>query len=281
MNAKNVIKFGLLGVFAVTGSAFIAGMAGAAAGTALVRSTYDEPTSAISGQTIDVHSEVLGHTLTLRVRVPAGHRPGDSTVPIIWTLDGSSRGPRVFTTMEALSRIDLMRPSIVVEVPESAAGRTADFVPPGITVSGIQGRANSFLSFLETEAMPAVEAGIRNGTGPNVLVGHSLGGVFVTYALTERPDLFDGWFAFSPSWWVGEGVQAATLEGFLRETPELSTFLYATLGSGEGNEMSRYFEVVRDVLEDNAPAGFVMGCADYAGRRPWEQSRSLDVASAP
>ena len=87
-----------------------------------------------------------------------------------------------------------------------------------------------------------------------MLVGHSLGGFFALFAYTERPALFDAYFAFSPSVWVGKEVIVPMLEGALRQPSPEEAFLYVSVGALEGNEMAAGFDAVRKTLETYAPS---------------------------
>ena len=62
-----------------------------------------------------------------------------------------------------------------------------------------------YLAALEAEVLPFVESRYR--TAPSrLLAGHSLGGLFTTYALVNRPDLFNGYIALSPSYHHGRDL---------------------------------------------------------------------------
>ena len=148
----------------------------------------------------------------------------------------------------------MTEPAIVVEVPRSSSGRDDDFRPPaeeGVTWGG---QADRFLRFVEIEAIPSVDEAFRTERN-RILVGHSLGGLFALYALAEHPQLFDAYFAFSPSVWVGGEVIIPMLERSLQRTPSGETFLFVSVGAQEGNEMISGFNAVRETLEAHAPAG--------------------------
>jgi len=67
------------------------------------------------------------------------------------------------------------------------------------------GHADRFLDFLTDEVKPLV-ADHHEGQGRrSILFGSSLGGLFATYALLQRPGAFDAYIAASPAlWWDGE-----------------------------------------------------------------------------
>lgn len=85
--------------------------------------------------------------------------------------------------------------------------RSYDMQPPVCdnctqpAVPGVPSNADNFIEFIDTALRPWV----REVVFPNAvfdrdaLYGHSFGGLFVLYALTVRPDLFDTFLSASPA----------------------------------------------------------------------------------
>jgi hypothetical protein len=72
------------------------------------------------------------------------------------------------------------------------------------------GGADRFLRFLTEELIPLIDARYR--TAPfRLLFGHSLGGLLALHTLVERPDVFRGVLAASPSLWWNDGAVAVSL----------------------------------------------------------------------
>ncbi len=243
------LKTGLLVLAALVVAAGVGGVVGGGAAIALVKTSYNRSVEREARSELVVHSEVLGESMVLGVRLPLEYASDpDRRFPVLWVLDGRAQGYEVYRTTQVLSRIGMAEPSIVIEVPHSGAGRTEDFTPPGEVMSSEAGQGDRLLRFLETEAVPAVEQAFRADSA-RVLVGHSLGGLFALYSLAERPALFSGTFSFSPSVWVGDEAIVAFLERALRRPEGLRHFLYLSLGSEEGNELLSGFEALREALE--------------------------------
>lgn len=247
------IKTGLLVVAVLVVAAAAGGVIGAGVAIALVRTSFNGPVSSDSRSELAVHSSELGESMVLRIRLPIGYVSNpDRRYPVLWVLDGLSQGEHVYSATQTLSRVGAAKPSIVVEVPSSGTGRTDDLTPPAEIMGTGGGRGDRYLRFLETEAIPAVEEDFR-ADSIRVLVGHSLGGLFVLYAFAEQPSLFDAYFAFSPAAWLSDEAIVPALERALRRPGRPEGFLYVSLGSDEGNEMRSGFEAVRSTLESHAP----------------------------
>ena len=69
------------------------------------------------------------------------------------------------------------------------------------------------LSSLTNEIIPFIQEKYHAGNN-RILVGHSLGGTFVTYAMMEHPDLFPYIIAISPNYKYSENMMIDRLRVF-------------------------------------------------------------------
>ncbi|NIJ37351.1 hypothetical protein FHR22_002035 [Sphingopyxis panaciterrae] len=159
--------------------------------------------------------------LTISVAAPAVPAP-ESGVPILYVVDGDLLFGMAAEIARAVSSVAAFPPHYVVGIGYDAAYadvlklRTADLAPPigaealaslgglGAAIGGAQsGGADAFLSFLTDDLRREIGARYpQTATGPQILFGHSLGGLFAARALLTRPDSFSAFIASSPSlWW--------------------------------------------------------------------------------
>jgi hypothetical protein len=113
-------------------------------------------------------------------------------------------------------------------VPEFDAGLSSAFGTTATT-----GGADVFLEILKEEIIPWVEArypaGSERGIG-----GHSLGGLFATYALFTSPETFTHYWIGSPSFWWDDGVIFELEEAYSAEHDDLEGRVFMSVGSLEG-----------------------------------------------
>ncbi len=159
---------------------------------------------------LTIRSKVLRDTRELDVWVPRSYADGSRRYPTLWVLDGNAYLLSAAGAVQAVANADRMPEMIVVAVRNGE--RNLDFTPPLVRTStppdGMTawGGAPQFLDFLRTEAVPAVERAFRTAPFRGV-VGHSLGGLFVTWAMMTAPDLFRASLVLDPSlWWDGRAV---------------------------------------------------------------------------
>ena len=108
---------------------------------------------------------------------------------------------------------------------KSAKQRRADRVETG--------GASKFLRFIQSQLIPAIDAGYRTRPAHRILAGHSLGGLFALYVLFQQPKLFSGYIAGSPSLWYNDRVTFQHESRFARTHNALPVKLHLAVGELE------------------------------------------------
>lgn len=210
----------------------------------------------VIGQSLTLHSHVLGEDRPLLVYTPTGYAGSGATYPVMYLLDGDAHFHHTTGIIDFLSRTGYMPQMIVVAVPNT--DRTRDLTPVTTTDTANRfptaGGAENFLSFLVDELMPYVNANYR--TAPyDILVGHSFGGLFATYALLERPDAFDAYVSISPSLWWNDGALISEAQTFFAQNDDADVFFFMTMGNEGGAMLGSAWQLAA-VLEEMAPESF-------------------------
>lgn len=207
-----------------------------------------ESTPVVVGERREFVSGILAETRVLDIALPDGYAESTQAYPVLYLLDANTNFPFTATMIDYLANHETLPGMIVVGIENiSRESRDRDFTPTRF--AGPAGRyttaggADRFLAFLAEELIPFVEAGYR--TQPyRILVGHSLGGLFVCHALRERNDLFGAFVSISPSLWWNEWEQMPLLEDFARSRDDLNAFVFITLaGEGDAEDVGRLREL--------------------------------------
>lgn len=229
--------------------------------TMLAHRIFEDETPVLGAIPGTIQSEILGEAREYFVHLPEGYDADTTTrYPVLYVLDGTSQSGHTAESASLLARIGVIPPMIVVGVPSLDGGtRNRDYTPPEMRLdtdapTGPMGAADRFLSFLKDEQIGRIERDYRT-TRPRMLAGWSRGGLFVVYALTEHPELFESYHAHSPALWRSGSEMVARLERFLSERPELASELFLSLGGEENPKMTEAFRSAVAALEARAPAG--------------------------
>ena len=234
-------------------------------------------TSAFVDVTID--SQVLNESRKLFIRLPHNF-DWTQTYPLVIKSDGNFNLKRWDETLTLLSQQYGVEDAIVVAIPNQwlpslwgKGTRNRDLVPPYARVSVEigplpasesktnepipinPGKADKFLEFIETEVIPYVEH-YYHVNNDRILSGFSAGGSFVLYAMVTKPELFRGYFAFSPAAWYDDAEvvrqTAKQLENMIG-VEGTNKFLYLSLGGDENPIITASFNGLKAALEAHAP----------------------------
>jgi uncharacterized protein len=190
-----------------------------------------------------------GVSYRLDVSLPRAPPPSGRPRPLVVVLDADYAFPVVRAVVEHLAERGWIDEVVVIgvgydgptTVESYRKNRTRDYTPVPFPTGGygpefqaVSGGGPAFARFLADEVLPL--AGKEYGvTGPRILVGHSYGGLLACWMMVERPGVFDGYVAVSPSLWYADrfllGRARVTLEG----RADLAVAAYLAVGSREGN----------------------------------------------
>lgn len=157
-----------------------------------------------------LYSNILGEDRKIWVHLPSEYyasTASDVSYPVLYVLDARSH----FTAMSAMADQlgeEIFWPKMIVIGIENT-NRLRDLTPSKIhrlndlpdTYLHHTGGASKFLEFITRELIPFVDANYPT-TPYRSLVGHSLGGLFTTYAMYSEQESFRNYIAIDPSlWW--------------------------------------------------------------------------------
>jgi predicted alpha/beta superfamily hydrolase len=210
--------------------------------------------------TANLTSSVLGEVRAYTVRLPEGYaREPQRRYPVVYVLDGPPLDDHTAQGARPLAAAGQAPGLIVVGIPNmQRSGRARDFLPPFLKFARrdgtpFTGGADRFLRFIRDELVPRIERDYRT-TRPRLLVGHSLGAIFVSYSLGAAPAFFDARFAHSPAIWRDEDAIASDLRRTLAASRGLGTFFYLSVGDKEGGGLGEGYAKLHAVLRTSAAA---------------------------
>ena len=197
-------------------------------------------------------SALTGTPYKIFIRLPKNYdKDVESKYPVIYHLDANAYfDPIGFSVVKLSKRKKISVEPTVVGVGYANAYimdslRNRDYTYPSanpIDSFPISGGGKHFYQFIKTELSPLIDSMYRTDVTDRTLMGHSLGGYFVLYALlrdsVENP-LFHNYVAASPSlWWGDNYILDAFLQPGFRYTSMNTSKVYLTAGQFELRENS-------------------------------------------
>lgn len=202
------------------------------------------------GKKITIDSKILNEERTMLVYLPDGYNQNDASYPVMYVLDGKWHFHHATGIVQYLSSRGLMPPTIVVAIVN--VDRNRDFTPTTIEKKANTGGAEKFMSFITDELKPYLNDHYRINPY-EILVGHSLGGTFATYALLNNPEVFDAYIAISPYLMFDDNMLLAKAKTDLRSSYNPGQNFYMTLGD-EPNYTESIESFIK-IVESKSPEG--------------------------
>lgn len=141
-------------------------------------------------------------------------------VAVLYVMDGDRLGSLVSAMCSYLSSGKGATSACVVVAVETQ-DRTTNFTPTqsqfgrdGQVIAGpaIGGGARQMAECLLTQVKPEISKRLLDVPLKHVLMGHSFGGLFTLWTMTEHPTAFDAWVAADPSLWWDRGILIKELQ---------------------------------------------------------------------
>lgn len=204
------------------------------------------------GNTLKIKSNILGEERDLNIYLPLGYSVDSSKLyPVIYLLDGSADEDFIHISglvqFASFSWTNMLPESIVVGI--GNVDRKRDFTYPATNEADrkdfpTSGHSANFISFLEKEVQPYIEANYQTNNN-RTLIGQSLGGLLATEILFYHPQLFDNYIIVSPSlWWDNESLLSQTpLPSYRKKS------IYIAVGK-EGDIMERTAKALYEKIND-------------------------------
>lgn len=166
------------------------------------------PDSVPVHDTLTIASAALGEARRINVFLPPGYDDATARFPVLYMPDGGidEDFPHVVHTVDSLIALGMIRPVIIVGIPNTE--RRRDLTGPTRLASDSAiarrvGGAAAFRGFVRDELIPSIDTRYRT-TEERAIVGESLAGLFVVETLLAEPGMFDHYIALDPSlWWNG------------------------------------------------------------------------------
>lgn len=211
----------------------------------------------VIGNSETVFSKVLDEKREILISLPENYGDSGHSYPVLYFTDANVHFEIMASTVNFLQNSNIIPPIILVGI-VNGPNRTRDLTPQVFNEKDKKhpwfqsveyGGANKFLSFIEQELIPHVDKKYRTADF-KVLSGHSFGGLFSTYSYVNKPNLFDGYMAHSPSLgWDDERIIKEAKQRIEQNTlPKKPLFI--SIGNEQGTTAASY-KSIKSLFESN------------------------------
>lgn len=164
------------------------------------------------GKRYTIESKILKENRTYSVMLPSSYKNNPNKEYIVaYVLDGERTKflevAGIAQSMHSSFDLKLQIPELIIVSIENT-NRTKDLTPTNslnyldqdnINAFKSSGKANEFMGFIENELMPKINSSYRT-TKKNLIIAHSMAGLFALHCFLENPKLFSYYLLIDPSW---------------------------------------------------------------------------------
>ncbi|MDZ7723048.1 MAG: alpha/beta hydrolase-fold protein [candidate division KSB1 bacterium] len=156
---------------------------------------------------VQMKSEWTGHEHELVIYLPDSYENSpEKHYPVLYFTDAYWDMPLLHSIYGQLTYDNVLPELIMVgfsypgEDVNYGDLRSRDLSPTRVSAANIKsGQGPEFLTFIEKTVIPYMQSEYRVDAKDRALAGSSMGGLFVLYAMYEKPNLFKRYIAISPA----------------------------------------------------------------------------------
>lgn len=157
-----------------------------------------------SVQQFSIQSTSNSGSYDIKIALPENYTP-NKKYSTLYLLDGDENFNTVAYHCKKLSS-KYSKDNVLVVSIGYGNNRTLDYTPTNASEG--QGGAQAFMDFIQNELIPRMQSdfAIDTNRSGRVILGHSFGGLFGTYAFTKRSSVFGNYLMLSPSLWYDNEI---------------------------------------------------------------------------
>lgn len=182
----------------------------------------------INGSEITLQSKILNEERVVTIYLPDKYYISTQKYPVLYLLDGKAHFHHATGAVSFLSEKRIIPEMIIVAIHN--VDRNRDFTPIHDERFRNTGSAEKFLNFITVELKPYIDGTYRTSSF-TILMGHSLGGVFITYSLLNKPEVFDAYIAISPYLQFADNHMVTETDSKLKTEYDSKKYFYMTVGN--------------------------------------------------
>jgi len=214
-----------------------------------------------TGDRVKINSTILHEERDIQIFLPESyHSNTGATYPVIYLMDGDYTFHGVSGMLDFMANKAQLIPDVILV---AIADKGTDIYRQYMTPTGLTaplkkedaGKATQFLSFLTNEVKPYINKNYREANNA-ILVGHSMGGLFVFNALLESPDSFEHFVSISPSIWLNDHAIMKKAKNFIEKDKHKATSLYLSLGDETRSGVYGVIQLLDEAQPKNIHWGF-------------------------
>lgn len=204
-----------------------------------------------------------GRKYEVWVDVPASYAGSDKRYPVVFVTDAGYSFPLIRSIRNRLGQNGRnIEDFILVGLsPEqgltSKESRSRDYTPSNPLLDPVPntkrytatryGEAAAYRDYIEQQVFPLIASRYRADMTRKIYTGHSYGGLFGSYVLLTKPEMFQTYILGSPSLWFNKHEMLTYEQNYASTHNDLAAKVMIYIGD---HETPRYFDNEEDMVKD-------------------------------
>lgn len=208
----------------------------------------------LSAQEIEIKSDILDETRKINIHLPENYEDSEERYMVIYMLDGGNDDLLTANSANTLHEDGVIPKVIVVGIQNIRRGY--DLTAPYDKVGWGDfdtGNGDKFLAFIRDELIPEINKSYRTNE-KKAFMGHSRGGAFTSYLMSQDIAIFNGYFIFSPALGMSGDILYTNLQKQFKTNLNLPKFIYLSVGKLENNRFQDSYKKIKDFFDENLPS---------------------------
>jgi uncharacterized protein len=208
------------------------------------------------GEKVTITSVIIKEEREVQILLPENYHSNDgASYPVIYLLDGEYNAHGVSGMLDFMAnKAQLVPDVILVSIATKGTERYRQYMTPSELTAPFRkenkGKSEQFLTFLTQELKPYISSKYRTAEN-TILVGNSIGGLFVFNALLESPNAFEHFISISPSIWLNDHAIITKAKKVIGRREHKSTSLYLSLGDEKRQGVYALLQLLDEVQPKN------------------------------
>jgi predicted alpha/beta superfamily hydrolase len=215
----------------------------------IVSSPVNIPRSSV----VEIKDLATNLTYPLFIKLPKSYKKQkNKRYPVIYLTDalyafqivsGATRFPMNFNSMEEAIIVGIS----YAKGSKGSSSRVRDYTPTfNEQWKNKTGDAKQHALFIENTVFNYIDTNYRTDIANRTFIGNSLGGLFGTYILLNKPKMFKNYILGSPSyWWDNEYIYKQQAE-FVKRNIAINANVFISIGALETQEFGASYNMVAD-----------------------------------
>jgi predicted alpha/beta superfamily hydrolase len=186
-----------------------------------------------------MHSKYASSDYEIDIHLPDGYDATKGNYPVLYVVDGANDfSPAQEYLGLVMAEYHIPEPIVVAIGDGGRIGtptnrRMQDFTPTAVANAPKSGGAPLFLQFIEKELLPFVDKSYKTNPANRTLYGYSLGGLFASYVLFQKPELFRNILMGAPALAYDGGKMFELEKAYAATHKDLPVHLFMEVGELE------------------------------------------------